>query len=102
LKRRPWLGDGSVSDWTNDLIAPSKLNAEVIIPGHGPITDNKGIVSMNSYIQSLSKIVDNVIRNKTTGDKLRLTPVSAEFKDWLFGNFFVPNLINLYELKKGI
>ncbi len=99
VKRHPWLGDGSVSDWSNYLIDLSKLNAEVIVPGHGPITDNKGIVSMSSYIQSVNKIVDDAIINKTPEDELKQTPVPEEFKDWLFGNFFIPNIINLYELK---
>jgi glyoxylase-like metal-dependent hydrolase (beta-lactamase superfamily II) len=102
VQRHPWLGDGSAIDWINYLIDLSKLNAEYIIPGHGSVTHNKGIDSMIGYIQSINKIVDNAIKSKTSEDELKLTSVPAEFKDWQFGNFFIPNVVNLYELKRGI
>ncbi|HVO73174.1 MAG TPA: MBL fold metallo-hydrolase [Ignavibacteriaceae bacterium] len=101
-QRHPWLGDGSITGWINYLNKLSELRADVIIPGHGPLTNNNGIDSMIKYINLISNIVDDAIKLKTPEDKLKEIPIPSELKNWQFENFFIPNLINLYELKKGI
>ena len=54
-----------------------------------------------NYINTINGIVDNAIETNLTEEELRDTEIPKEFKDWWLGKFFVPNIVNLYDLKTG-
>ena len=101
VDHHPWLGDGFPEDWISYLQDLKKLNAKSILPGHGPLGSNKDMDEVINYINTINGIVDNAIETNLTEEELRDTEIPAEFKDWWFGKFFIPNIVNLYDLKTG-
>jgi cyclase len=47
----PFMGDGDVAGWVKCLDFILSLDAETIIPGHGPLSAKKDIAEMKAYIQ---------------------------------------------------
>jgi len=46
----PYLGEGDLPGWEKNLDLISAMNVEYIIPGHGPLSTNKDIEDMKSYL----------------------------------------------------
>lgn len=97
----PWLGDGFPEDWISYLKDLKKLNAKSIVPGHGPLGSNKDMDEIINYINTINNIVDNAIEANLTEEELKEIEIPQEFKDWWFGKFFIPNIVNLYDSKTG-
>ena len=47
----PIIWAGPVSNWLNACDRIIDMSADVIVPGHGPITDNAGVTSVKDYLQ---------------------------------------------------
>jgi len=46
----PFLGEGDLDGWLNALDSAKALDALIIIPGHGPVSDSGNIEEMKEYI----------------------------------------------------
>ena len=95
----PWLGDGFPEDWISYLQDLKKLNAKFIVPGHGPLGSNEDMDEIINYINTINNIVDNAIEANFTEEELKEIEMPEEFRDWWFGKFFIPNIVNLYDSK---
>ena len=95
----PWLGDGFPEDWIRYLQDLQKLNAQSIVPGHGPLGSNEDMNNMINYINTINSIVDNSIEAKLTEEEIKQTQIPEEYKEWWFSRFFIPNLVIQYDLK---
>lgn len=47
----PIIWDGPVSNWTRACDLMCDLDLEVIVPGHGPITDKDGVQAVKGYLE---------------------------------------------------
>lgn len=93
----PYLADGStdhLKEWLNFI---DSLDAEIIIPGHGPIGDGQDLLLMTQYINSLEKIAANLIEKELTPDQ---AVIPETFKQWWFERFFGWNMAFIYNNKK--
>ena len=58
-----------------------KFDFDYVIPGHGPVTDKKGLEKQLEYIESLKlNILDGIDKNKPV-DQIK-SPFSFEKDDW--------------------
>ena len=102
----PWLFDGFFLEPVKnlqkiyDLIGPN----DVVVPGHGRITNKGGIKFTIDCVNALKKNVEDAVRN---GQSLEATKASVTMKDfdkgyalfdWLHYNFNIPNAYN--DIKK--
>ncbi len=46
----PFLGEGNIEEWTKALDRVSAMDAEKIIPGHGPVSTKKDVAEMKAYL----------------------------------------------------
>lgn len=99
VKRHPWIGDGFVEDWINYLNALKQLDANHIVPGHGSVGNNYQLDQMIEYIETITTLVNDAIKNNFTEDQIKEIPIPDEYKSWWFSRFFTPNLVILYENK---
>ncbi|MFH1215181.1 MAG: MBL fold metallo-hydrolase [Pseudomonadota bacterium] len=85
----PYMGDGDLTGWQQALDFLATLDADRIIPGHGPLSGEKDVTQMKDYITSF----DRKARELTTGAST-LEEVVAELKksqpersrgEWLIG-----------------
>jgi glyoxylase-like metal-dependent hydrolase (beta-lactamase superfamily II) len=47
----PLVWEGSLQNWIDTVDALVELEPEVVVPGHGPVTDAGGLVAMQDYLR---------------------------------------------------
>jgi cyclase len=92
----PLVWEGSIFNWIETVEALVALRPEVIVPGHGPVTDVNGLRSMEAYLRHL---VSEGAKLKEKG----LTPLEASYEidlgpyaDWKEPERIVLNLMRLW------
>ncbi|HTY20066.1 MAG TPA: MBL fold metallo-hydrolase [Geobacteraceae bacterium] len=71
----PFMGDGDIAGWVETLDYMLFLDADKIIPGHGPISGKRDVADMKAYIQ----LFDNKARELVAKSK-DLDYITAELK----------------------
>jgi glyoxylase-like metal-dependent hydrolase (beta-lactamase superfamily II) len=51
----PYMAEGDIAGWQETLDSVIVLNADKIIPGHGPLSTNKDLADMKAYIVAFDK-----------------------------------------------
>lgn len=86
----PYMGEGDIPGWQRTLDLLAGLEAETIIPGHGPISNKKDVAAMKEYIA----IFDRGARELAAGGANDPEASAAEMKkilpprtrgEWLIG-----------------
>lgn len=83
----PYMGDGNVAGWVETLDYMLFLDANKIIPGHGPISSKKDIAEMKSYLMTFDKKARELV-SKTkdvdyiTSELKKVLPVKSQ-GEWL-------------------
>jgi glyoxylase-like metal-dependent hydrolase (beta-lactamase superfamily II) len=67
-KCHPFIGEGDLASWEKVLDRISKINASVIIPGHGPLANKKDIEDMKEYIRKFDMLARKLCKGKTLKD----------------------------------
>jgi cyclase len=101
VESHPWFGDGYMTEWIEYLRTLKRLNAVSIIPGHGPVGQQKHIDRMIDYIETVTALVDDAVQKKLTSEQLAVTAIPEAYKEWKFRRFFAANLAMLYNAKTG-
>lgn len=96
----PWLADGFPDDWKRDLRNINRLDANVLVPGHGPVGSPYDLSIMSTYIQSLQDLVKELIKEDASFEDVEDKPIPDEYKNWGFARFFKQNVKFLFELEK--
>lgn len=55
----PFLGDGYIESWIHALREMEDLDAEVIVPGHGPVAGKPIVTQMKHYLMELKRFVND-------------------------------------------
>lgn len=95
----PWLFDGYFLEPVDNLnkIYNMVSDADVIVPGHGRITDKKGIKYTVDYVNSLKKNIQESVNHGLTLEQTKEAVTMKEFDkgyelfNWLHYNFNIPN-----------
>jgi len=95
----PWLFDGYFLDPVNNLkkIYDRLSDTDVVIPGHGRITNKAGIKFTIDYVNTLKQNIENAVKDGKTLDETKEAVKMKEFDkgyelfNWLHYNFNIPN-----------
>ncbi|MBW4361594.1 MBL fold metallo-hydrolase [Flavobacterium taihuense] len=95
----PWLFDGYFLEPVNNLNTIYNMisDSDIVIPGHGRITNKVGIKCTIDYVSALKTNVENAVKKGLTLDETKATVTMKEFNkgyelfNWLHFNFNVPN-----------
>ncbi|NMH28634.1 MBL fold metallo-hydrolase [Flavobacterium silvaticum] len=98
----PWLFDGYFLEPTRNLrkIYDMVGDTDIIIPGHGRITNKSGIKYTLDYVEALRKNVEAAVKKGLTLEQTKATLKMKDFDkgyeifDWLHFNFNIPNAYN--------
>jgi glyoxylase-like metal-dependent hydrolase (beta-lactamase superfamily II) len=92
----PLVWEGSLRNWIDTVDALCELEPEVVVPGHGPVTDAEGLRAMQDYLRL---VVTEGRRLKEAG----LTPQDAareidlgDYAQWNDGERIALNLMRLW------
>jgi len=92
----PIVWEGPVSNWIAACNRILALDAEVIVPGHGPITDRRGALAVRAYLEFVTR--EARARFEAGMDALTAARDIAlgEFADWSDRERIVVNVDTLY------
>jgi len=95
----PWLFDGYFLEPVQNLnkIYNMISDKDIVVPGHGRITNKAGIKYTIDYVAALQSGVENAVKEGLTLEETKATVTMKEFDkgyelfNWLHFNFNVPN-----------
>ena len=98
----PNTQDSFLLAWIATLDAILKLDADVFVPGHGPVGNREQVRQFLEYLQDLKGSVEpRVSRGDSMEEVLRDAQVPAKYASFDFQNFFPANVQRMYvELKE--
>jgi cyclase len=65
-----YANGGSALEWTKTLDAVLKLDFDVAIPGHGPISDRAGILKFRNEFQSMRDRISGMVHSGASKDEI--------------------------------
>lgn len=85
----PWLSEGNPDSLKSYLIKFEEDDQiKKVVPGHGPLTENKDLKSMIQYISDMEEMV-KLHKQKGIPDSIIVNlPIPEAYKDWTFGTRF--------------
>jgi glyoxylase-like metal-dependent hydrolase (beta-lactamase superfamily II) len=63
-------GGGSLAEWASTLDAAMKLDFDIVIPGHGKVTDKAGLLTYRNNVEKLKARVTGLIREGKSKDEI--------------------------------
>jgi cyclase len=92
----PVAWEGPIQGWIDACDLMINLGAEIIVPGHGPVTDETGVRQVQHYLEY-------VLEQATAKFHAGVPPIEAagqipldEFASWNEGGRIVQNVLNIY------
>jgi glyoxylase-like metal-dependent hydrolase (beta-lactamase superfamily II) len=82
-----YANGGSAIEWTTVLDEALKLDFEVVIPGHGPVSDRAGIVKWRDDFAGMRERIRGMVGRKQSKDEISKTLVE-EFR-WPAGGLAI-------------
>lgn len=82
--RHPFMGGGgNPHDWLRMLLRmQDELDPEIIVPGHGPLTDGDQLPFLRQYLSETERLVAQAIRAGASLDEAKQLPAPAPYSDW--------------------
>nr|WP_281171433.1 MBL fold metallo-hydrolase [Peribacillus kribbensis] len=84
----PNIKDGNPINWLGILQNIKQLSAKVLVPGHGPVSDESAITGMECYLTSLLEMADAL-------HNVEETQIPLRFEAWEAPELFSQNLLFL-------
>ena len=98
VKRHPWIGESKGNNWINYLNKMQLLNANVFVPGHGPVGNKNDMTGMINYLNALITSAEKLASVNNITNQQITDQMPAEYKEWHYRNFYPYNI--KYLLKK--
>lgn len=93
LNCHPWLSDGDPDEWTHILDRVEKAPLQVVVPGHGPVSDYTTIRLTRQYIiEAQAQARSLVASADTSEERLSALPAPDPFDGWSWPHFHARNL----------
>jgi glyoxylase-like metal-dependent hydrolase (beta-lactamase superfamily II) len=94
-----YANGGSALEWTSTLDEVLKLDFDIAIPGHGPVSDRAGLMKFRSNFETMRNRIGGMVRGGGTNDEVAKTLVT-EF-GWAQGGLAVQQVDSMIaELKQ--
>jgi cyclase len=101
INGHPIIWAGPVQNWINACQLMMELDVETIVPGHGPITDKKGVAALKGYLEYIArearKRYDAGMSIAEAAHEISL----ADYDSWGDGERIAVNVASLYREFSG-
>ena len=103
----PSLGDSAIESWIHALVQMENLDAEVIVPGHGPVGGKPIVTQMKHYLMELKRFVNNALDDeKNLPDTITLVKdqLKRKYSGWKHFERVDENIVRAYveyDAKRG-
>jgi glyoxylase-like metal-dependent hydrolase (beta-lactamase superfamily II) len=85
-----YANGGSALEWTKTLDEALKLDFDVAIPGHGPVSDRPGILKFRNEFQSMRERIQGMVRSGASKDEI--SKVLTTDYHWAVGGLAIQQL----------
>jgi len=95
----PFLGDSNIESWINALVEMEDLDAEVIVPGHGPVGGKPIVTRMKHYLMELKRFVNNALDDRINLPgtiTLVKEKLKAKYSKWKHFDRIDENIVRAY------
>ena len=95
----PFLGDGNIESWIHALREMEDLDAEVIVPGHGPVGGKPIVTQMKHYLMELKRFVNDALDDrKNLPDTIPLVKerLKKKYSSWQHFERIDENIVRAY------
>ena len=95
----PFLGDSNVESWIHALVEMEDLDAEVIVPGHGPVGGKPLVTQMKHYLMELKRFVNDALddrKNLPETMELVKAKLKAKYSGWQHFERVEENIVRAY------
>jgi cyclase len=97
----PIMWAGPTSNWIRACDLILSLDVETIVPGHGPITDKKGVAAVKGYLEYIyAEMRKRYEAGMPAPEAARDIPLD-KYASWLDGERIVVNVISIYRELSG-
>jgi len=95
----PFMGDGYIDSWIHALVEMEDLDAEVIVPGHGPVGGKPLVTQMKHYLMELKRFVNDALDDrKNLPETLTLVKekLKKKYSGWKHFDRVDENIVRAY------
>lgn len=92
----PIVWAGPIANWISACDAMIALDAPIVVPGHGPVTDPDGIRAVRGYLAHVSEQAETAYRQGLSWSEAADTIDLAEYATWLDAERVVVNVYQRY------
>ena len=92
----PIVWAGPIANWVAACDAMIELDAQTVVPGHGPVTDADGIRSVRGYLVHIAEQAEAAYRNGLSFMEAADTIDLGEYASWLDAERVVINVYTRY------
>jgi len=93
----PYLADGDPEALSSILARISSFDAEIFVPGHGPVGTRRDLDMMNDYVKACHHAAAALVGAGIGSEGFVTLEVPRRFRDWKFPSFFQANVRSLLE-----
>jgi cyclase len=97
VQAHTYLEDGDPQELLQTIAFIKELGVEVLVPGHGLPGLMTDVDAMLDYIHEMQVLVQQAIQAGTSREEMARLPVPAKYVNWLFPNFYLENILFLYQ-----
>ncbi len=95
----PFLGDSNIESWIHALVEMEDLDAEVIVPGHGPVGGKPIVTQMKHYLMELKRFVNDALDDRISLPgtiTLVKEKLKAKYSKWKHFDRIDENIVRAY------
>jgi glyoxylase-like metal-dependent hydrolase (beta-lactamase superfamily II) len=92
----PIIWAGPLANWVKACDAMCALDVDTVVPGHGPVTDKNGILSVRRYLEYVDEQAREKFAQGIPADEAARQISLAEFASWNEGGRIIQNVLSVY------
>jgi glyoxylase-like metal-dependent hydrolase (beta-lactamase superfamily II) len=96
IEGHPILWAGPVQNWINACDRMLSMELDVIVPGHGPITDKKGVAAVKGYLEYVSAEARKRYDAGLSAEEAARDIALDDYSSWGDGERIAVNVFTLY------
>ena len=97
----PIIWAGPTSNWLRACDLILEMDVESIVPGHGPITDKKGVAEVKGYLEYVFQEARNRYEAGMTAEEAARDIPLDRYASWTDGERIVVNVLSIYRELSG-
>ena len=97
----PIMWQGPVENWIRACDRLLALDVDVVVPGHGPLTDNRGVRATKDYWERLVAVTDRGRRARASTEEIARQALQEDFGGWSESHRLVANVDMIRREQEG-